>query len=31
MGLDDQNQSSQDALQNLRQGASHSRAAQEIA
>ncbi|MDZ8223531.1 PspA/IM30 family protein [Nostoc sp. ChiVER01] len=31
MGLYDQNQSSQDALQKLRQGASHSRAAQEIA
>ncbi|MBW4563444.1 MAG: hypothetical protein KME32_20325 [Mojavia pulchra JT2-VF2] len=31
MGFYDQNQSSQDALQKLRQGASHSRAAQEIA
>ncbi|MBG1265306.1 PspA/IM30 family protein [Nostoc sp. WHI] len=31
MGLYDQNQSSQDALRKLRQGASHSRAAQEIA
>ncbi|MHC5824098.1 MAG: PspA/IM30 family protein, partial [Nostoc sp.] len=31
MGLYDQNQSSQDALRNLRQGASHSTAAQEIA
>ncbi|WP_392535648.1 PspA/IM30 family protein [Nostoc sp. C117] len=31
MGLYDQNQSSQDALRKLREGASHSRAAQEIA
>ncbi|MEH2113096.1 PspA/IM30 family protein [Nostoc sp.] len=31
MGLYDQNQSSQDALRKLRQGASHSRVAQEIA
>ncbi|MEH2237932.1 PspA/IM30 family protein [Nostoc sp.] len=31
MGLYDQNQSSQDALQKLREGASHSRVAQEIA
>ncbi len=31
MGLYDQNQSSQDALRKLRQGASHSTAAQEIA
>ncbi|MEH2461894.1 PspA/IM30 family protein [Nostoc sp.] len=30
MGLYDQNQSSQDALQKLREGASHSRVAQEI-
>jgi phage shock protein A len=31
MGLYDQNQSSEDALRKLREGASHSRAAQEIA
>ncbi|MEH2041011.1 PspA/IM30 family protein [Nostoc sp.] len=31
MGLYDQNQSSQDALRKLREGASHSRVAQEIA
>ncbi|MBN3906348.1 MAG: hypothetical protein HWQ35_07250 [Nostoc sp. NMS1] len=31
MGLHDQNQSSQDALRKLREGASHSRVAQEIA
>ncbi|WP_238845625.1 hypothetical protein [Nostoc edaphicum] len=31
MGLYDQNQSPQDALRKLREGASHSRVAQEIA